>query len=541
MRLAEQTRSELTSVASKLVKRSSVVALCAYGSMVAGYSRPDSDYDLIVVVDRFREGVRYRYVEEPFAASALIVSETLLDGDAKTSSLGEFVVGRFLNIYEPIYNPELFKKVEIEYKKRVLTEALLELSSDYGDFSKHLIIPYDYFLFDKLKKRSAVYPPAVYSYVQTYTCPLASENRAFSVDGFKVAAEALAPRGFLTVETSSVRLHPERLRGDAFTKVQQIFNLTTRGVTQYAVHGYAGRVGLSVFRSEAESKLKRMREKPEPLPELERPRGLLSLEEGTIISDASRLQSELARKVGLSDFHVQDKLIGDPYSTTRVLMFRGEGREESLVVKNFSDVRSLKWAVLGLWAAAASRFSMTPMARLEREYAMTRTLRAGGVNVPRIMAVAPDERILVKEFIGGPTLASVIDNVLAGDREGLQSVSSYGRLLAQVHSAGLALGDAKASNVVVSPRGLFLTDLEQAVPGGDEAWDIAEFLYYTAKLSAKEGPMKLVAGAFLSAYRAVRTGEAVAKAHNAKYLRPFQPFLTPGMTKAIRDVMEEYS
>ena len=540
MRLTDGERSILGQVAATLVEPSSISALCAYGSKVAGYAHPDSDYDLIIVAKRFREGVRYRYLDKPVPSSALVVDEELLKEDARTSYLGEFVAGRFLNIYEAISNAELLSSIELDYKRRVVVEALLELSSDFGDFGRHFVIPYDYFLFQKLSRRAAVYPPALYSYVQTYSSRMANENRAASLSGFTSAAESLVPRGFLSVGPSGVRLLPEKMRGDAFTKVQSIFSLTTRGVTQYAVHGYAGRVGLSVFRREAQSKLKRMRETTGSLPELERPRSLLMLEEGVVIPEASLLVKELARLLGFSTYSTQERDIGEPYSTTRVLTFRHGAREESVVIKNYSDVRSLKWAFLGIWASAAKRFSMTPMARLDREYEMTGRLRRAGILVPSILAVAPDERVLVKEFVRGPTLAQVIYDFLGGSAEGLDTVSAYATLMAAIHSAGMALGDAKASNVVISPRGLFLTDLEQALIDGDKSWDIAEFLYYTSKLSKKEGAMKRVAAAFLGTYAASGNRATIDRARGSRYYRPFQPFLTPGMAKMLRDLMAEF-
>jgi len=540
LRLTAEERSSLEEVATSVVNKSTIAGLVAYGSKVAGYARPDSDYDLIIVSKRFREGIRYRYVEEPVTASALIVDEHLLAQDAQSSYLGEFVVGRLLNVYEPIVNQDLFTRIELLYKRRVLIEALLELSEDYGDFCKHLVVPYDYFLFEKLSKRASMYPPALYSYVQTYSCTLGAENRNISMSGFSSAAEALASRGLLSVVPAGVMMAPENMKGDAFTKVQSIFSLTTRGLTQYAVHGYAGRVGLSVYRREAESKLKRMRDAPRPIPELERPRVLLRLEEGVIIPDASLLEKELSRLLGFVTYSTKERDIGDPYSTTRVLTFSEGARESAVVVKSYSDVRSLKWALLGIWAAAANRFSMTPMARLSREYAMTRNLRRNGVLVPAILAIAPGERILVKEFISGKTLSSVIDRLMKGNSEGIDHVSAYAHLMAKVHGAGLALGDAKASNVVISPRGLYLTDLEQSVPDGDMAWDIAEFLYYTAKLSIREEAMGRVARAFLGAYVSSGSRQIVASAKSPKYYRPFQPFVTPGMARMLQMLMTEF-
>jgi tRNA A-37 threonylcarbamoyl transferase component Bud32 len=171
---------------------------------------------------------------------------------------------------------------------------------------------------------------------------------------------------------------------------------------------------------------------------------------------------------------------------------------------------------------------------------MTRSLRKNGILVPAILAVAPGERIMVKEFISGPVLSSVVDGILRGSSEGMGHVSAYADLLAKVHGAGLALGDAKANNVVISPRGLYLTDLEQSVPGGDMAWDIAEFLYYAAKLSTREEAMSGVARAFLGSYVSAGSRETVAKARSPKYYRPFQPVITPGMTRMLRELMAEF-
>ena len=541
MRLTEAEQSTVSGIAASLVKPAETSALAAYGSKVAGYARPDSDYDIIIVAKRFREGVRYRYVDSPVPASALIVDEHMLREDAATSYLGEFVVGRLLNVFEPIMNGDLFRTVELEYKGRVLVESLLELSSDYGDFGRHLTVPYDYFLFDKLHKRAAIYPPALYSYVHTYTCPQGEENRATSVVVFAEAARSLEPRGFLKVVPGGVTIVPEKFKADAFTRFHSMFSLTARGVTQYAVHGYAGRVGPSVFSREALSKLRRMRENPPPFSPLEEPRTLLQLKEGSFVPDASLLVEAISRLLGFKTYSTRERDIGEPYSTTRVLTFQDGARESSVVVKNYTDVRSLKWALLGVWASTANRFSASPTSRLDREYGMTLRLRSLGVPVPTVVAVAPGERILVKEFVGGPTLSAVINGLLKGGEGGLEHVSGYGDVIGKVHSWGIALGDTKPSNVIVSGRGLCLTDLEQAMPGGDQAWDIAEFLYYTAKLSVKDEAMGRVARAFLESYAKAGVRSNIAKARGQKYFGPFRPFLTPGMAKVLRDMLSTYA
>lgn len=541
-RLSEPERENLQRIAESLFAPRRIVSVCAYGSKVAGYSRKDSDYDLIVIVRKFQEGVRYKYVTEPIRASALIVEESLLMEDASNAALGEFVVGRFLNVYEPLSNGQVPRRAEVDYKRRIIAEALFELSSDYGDFSRNLIIPFEYFLFDKLKKRAMVYPPALYSYSHTYSGTMGVENKEFSLNGFREAASSLASKNLIRFKGDSITINPDKLKGDAFTKFLSLFSLTARGVTQYAIHGYAGRVGLGIFKKEAFSKLRRMREKENVPIELERPRRLLKLEEGVIFDQAAMMNDELARLYGFGkDYTFKERSAGEVYTTARVLTFSGGERTASFVVKRYSDVRSLKWALLSIWAFTARKFSMAPLSRLHREYHASLNLRRAGVKSPKIVGIAPDERVLVREYVEGPLLSGVIDRLLAGGSSGLTSVENFGKALAAVHRAGFALGDSKASNVVVADGGVFLTDLEQALEGGDMAWDLAEFLYYTAKLSVKGGGMEKVARAFLTAYKKENGKETISRARSVRYLAPFQPFLTPNMTKLMRDLMGEYS
>jgi tRNA A-37 threonylcarbamoyl transferase component Bud32 len=242
----------------------------------------------------------------------------------------------------------------------------------------------------------------------------------------------------------------------------------------------------------------------------------------------------------MDEFKAQVRDLGEPYSTTKVVKLVSGSRERSFVVKNFADLRSLKWALLGFWALSTNKFSMTPMARLEREYGAARLLRAAGIKTPITVAIAPDERILVKEYIEGDTLSHIIDGLLRGSEDGIDKVGEFAEVLAKAHAAGIALGDAKASNVIIARDGLYLTDLEQAVEGGDPAWDVAEFLYYTGKLLVKEEGMDNVAHAFLGAYAKSGDRSVLGRAKKPKYLRPFQPFIKAGMASMLKELMTEY-
>ena len=528
-----------------MVPDSKPLAVAAYGSKVAGYARPDSDYDLIVVAKKFRGKIKYRYVSSPVTAAALVVERELLEKDAVKAYLGEFVSGRLLNVYEPIMNAELFRKAEVDSKRRVLAEEILELGSKQGEFAQDLVIPLEYFLYNKLHKRAIIYPPALYSYIKTYTCPSGEENKAFTLDGFAEAAKSLQAEGVLEFESKGssarIRILGEALKSRSFAHMLSLFNLTTRGVRQYAVHGFAGRVGFNVFKDEALSKVKRMQQTADPPQELEEPSGLIGLDEGFAVPKAQELVERLASLSITGAYTKREKSLGEIYTTARLLTLRGsDGTEARYVLKHFADIRSVKWAILNVWSLSR-KFSTSPQARMHREYAASIALRKRGVATPKMVGAAIEDKILAKEYVEGERLSDVIQEILLGKSGETAVVERFGEAMGAVHKAGYALGDSKATNVIVNTHGLYFTDLEQATEGGDQAWDVAAFVYYQAKLSLKGSGMRTVSDAFLQGYAKSNGKENIAKAKSPKYVTPFRPLTAPQMLKVVRDSIEANS
>jgi tRNA A-37 threonylcarbamoyl transferase component Bud32/predicted nucleotidyltransferase len=546
-RLDPDESERLLEVADKVMgDGGKAVAVAAYGSKVAGYARQDSDYDLIVVAKKFKGRIRYQYVDSPARTSALVVEEGLLESDAVKAYLGEFVSGRLLNVYEPLLNGDLIRRAEVESKKRVLAEEILELGNQQGEFAQDLLIPLEYFLFDKLHKRALIYPPALYSYARTYTCPSGKENKAFSLEGFAQAALSLQSSGVLRVEAGDdgprVRILGEGLKSTAFARVLALFNLTSRGVKQYAVHGYAGRVGFNVFKDEALSKVKRMQEKVDAPTELEEPKRLIGLEEGFIIPKTEQMVERLATLSGLIAYRRTEKNLGEIYSTAKLVTLSGaRGEEVKFVFKYFADIRSMKWALLNVWSLSR-RFSMSPQARMHREYNASLVLRSRGVATPNIIGAVLDDKVFVKEYIEGERLSDAVQGLVAGKTEEAAAVEKFGEAMGAIHKAGFALGDSKAHNVIVkSDGGLYFTDLEQATEGGDEAWDIAMFVYYQTKLSFNDSGAEKVANAFLKGYRRANGVENILKAMSPKYVSPFRPLTSSQVLNAVKDSMDAHS
>ena len=158
--------------------------------------------------------------------------------------------------------------------------------------------------------------------------------------------------------------------------------------------------------------------------------------------------------------------------------------EKKVLAKRFKDWSGFKWFPLTLWSFGARSFAVTGQARLAKECAISEFLRSEGFNVPKILHVSNPERIVFMEFIEGESLSeiikrysSLIDETM--DAEILGIVSKVGEILAKIHGHNVSLGDTKPDNVLIKPDGtIYLIDFEQALQGGNKAWDIAVFLYY---------------------------------------------------------------
>jgi tRNA A-37 threonylcarbamoyl transferase component Bud32 len=152
-----------------------------------------------------------------------------------------------------------------------------------------------------------------------------------------------------------------------------------------------------------------------------------------------------------------------------------------------------------------------------------------------------DERTLVTEYSEGVSLDEPVREITAGTSNDTSGVEEYARVLGKLHEAGLVYGDTKPHNALVSKDGVDLLDLEQAEERGDKAWDLAEFLYYSARMAKQEDGMKLVADSFLAAYRNENGSQVIEKARRLRYLLPFLPFIAPRMRRVVRDSLARYS
>ncbi len=489
----------------------------------------------MIVTKNFEEKASGLHEPVPIKPYSIIIDEAVLLNAAERPMLDEVVIGKFLSIYEPLLNEEFLRKVEITYKKRIVAEKLIEIQADYGDFSSNLIIPYDYFLFDKLHKLALQQPDLVDIYRRIYCGDQKSESLAFGLRGFREAVESLASHGILIHGDGSVRILRERKqRKKALHKLNRINPLTTVGVIKNAFHTLASVAGIE-YKSKPLAKLK-FSEKIESAAELDRPNKLLRLEEGVIFDDPSKMIEEVALIYGFTGTYTHEEVKkGGLINSSTQLKITGEGVDAKFILKQFPELKNLKWIILNVWAFAAKRFNMTPLSRLNREVEAVRRLHGIGIKTHSITGVILDERTLVSEYTEGVPLDKFVEEIVSGKSTDTGNIEKYAQVLGKMHKVGLVYGDTKPANALVGDDGIYLIDLEQAVEGGNQAWDLAEFLYYSAMLAKQVEGMRLVARSFLTAYRSENGGGNIARARKLKYLIPFLLVMTPKMGRVVRE------
>lgn len=545
--LNEAEKQKVLETISPLLRKRQSDAACVYGSQVSGYFREDSDYDVILVLSKFLQRIKYYYINGEVKCSVLAVDSRSFEGDCNKSSLGEFLAGRLLNPFEALWNYDFVRKAEVAFKRRVILEGLEIAYAENGNFTEELEIDLSYFLFEKLRRRAALYPPVVFSYSQTYGERLFSTNRTAALDGFIAAARQLASEGMIEFVESNrtVRVKPGTFEKRTGARLGVTATYTVRGIRQYAVHGYAGRVGLDVVGREVVSKISRSRNRAK-LPDCIRyPKLFWRLPGSTLFAETTDWIGDLLDLFELKreETTVTDAPLGELASTAKYFTFQSKERAVSFAAKRYNDVKGMKWGLLNLWTLKNANFSVGALERLHREYHAIFELRRFGIATPKAIAVFLSERMLITDFVKGKDLSKAEADYLNERVDDLSPFTEFGKTLALLHKNGLCMGDSKPSNVVLSDsdKKIYLTDLEQAHRNGNPIWDVAEFIYYSIRFTMKEVKARKLVEAFIDGYKQAKGSPEIIKgAAGLRYRAPFQAFISPNvLTGVLKELREK--
>lgn len=531
--------------------------MCLYGSRVAGYSRVDSDFDVIIVLDDYPYAVKYIYTaEEEMKISALVVDLVSLQKDAASAFLGEFVVGRLLHIYEPIQNKDLFERLEVVYKKRVILDEISNIVKSANVLSTQIIFPLEYIMFSKVRYRSLLYPNAAYSYYQTYTGKNSCHNIEFSLGGYqKALKEILADdKGLLIVESSGRAIQISERRVDV-QRNQKIASLKLTKKLQefssYFIHAYAGRHTLRHVVKEAESKISRHKESSIRLPNfISSPKDLYwKLPEGVIVSDDKYWLDRIAELNGFSKYVISKKhSLGARNGATALYMLQDLNNQnitKSLVVKKMTRSARVMLSGFHRFSSTIDDPKVDPLFRLGNGYKALRYIRTMGLNTPIIQSVVLAKKILVTEFLEGKPISDVLKECL--NRNGVAAVDLMwinvtGEHIARIHAHQCTLGHIKPSNLIVCKNKLYFTGIEEfGLNSGDPLWDVIHFISHALENTTNTFVAKQILEEFFEGYSKEMPIEHIKKLVSAGYYLPaLYNMLNPSIAETIKKEITKF-
>ena len=164
---------------------------------------------------------------------------------------------------------------------------------------------------------------------------------------------------------------------------------------------------------------------------------------------------------------------------------------------------------------------------MTNEYGINRYLARKRLNVPEIIHISLNERILIENYVPGKPVDKLVGEMV--NQKGLSSsqlrmAEQLGETLSRIHEVGVSVGDSKPENFVLKEDEIFTVDLEQGGRKGDYAWDVAELLYYSGHYSRNpipsHGLTELVAE-FIGGYSKDGVISELKKAAGVRYLKVF--------------------
>ena len=556
--LDKETRDEILDICKKTASASDIVGVSIYDLPTDSIGGKGKDINVLLILaakkltlKHQRKGLR---TLEGSTVSLLAVDQRTFKEDVEKDWLGGLLVENMLVPYQPLVNADFLWDQEVKAKKRVVTEILGNLVLEYPEMISELLIRPEYFMFEAMARKASLYPPITYRFLSILRGDLGEKNRELMMIGFKAALDELAREELVDYSEGCVKIAKgfasaiQRRKLRVLHLLKGVRNRILRHslvvfpeMMRYLIEDY----GLYTRRFMDGVDVAEI-----SLPELEDTKrfifmptssGLVSLSDKVTIEDFVR--RTVSEGAGL---RVHTEKFGGVLNAVYRLSLHGEKESQTIIVKVFKDWYGWKWFPLALWALGTRGFAVLGKSRLEKEYAANRFLSSKGINVPRIIYVSPKERLIFQEYVEGENLTKVIKRICsskekAADLAGV--VRQVGGEVAKAHQLDVALGDCKPENVIIAEDGrIFFVDLEQAARDGDQAWDIAELLYYSghyALLSPVE-VAQMMARELIDGYlEAGGKIENIRKARFPRYVKVFSFFTPPHILFAISNTCKE--
>ncbi|KON31282.1 hypothetical protein AC482_01290 [miscellaneous Crenarchaeota group-15 archaeon DG-45] len=498
----------------------------------------------LVAADDFSRGAqRLIGLWEDARLELLAVDRRLFEADVRDSALLEAAAVRLLLPYVALKGGGYLARWERLYKRRKIQESLAGLAMEHPELSSELLVDPRYFVHDSLLRLSHLLPRAFELLGDL------DEGGSELLGGFTEALRELESEGTVRIIEGLVSVDrgfvDEVLRRgfsapDQLTRVQR----QLQGLLKLGLRG-----AVDLFRPPSLSVVEDLVSTAVGVQNLPRPDRFLHFPTATGIapmSEATSIDEFLSRlrppgRAGKTRLRRFGGVLNEVY----MLTYAVDGETRRAIMKRYPNWVSLKWAPIALWTLGTKNFAVQGRSRMERECATSSLLGRSGIPVPKILLTSFEDRLLVREYVEGESLADIVKAAIQGGPNGHGDLlRRAGGTVAAVHGAGATLGDCKPENFVVAAGGEpFIVDLEQGTRGGDETWDLAEFLYFSGHYAGPFAPLHEVvevARCFIEGYVAGGGDRrSAAEAARLRYTKVFTPIALPTVISAIAQTCRE--
>ncbi len=533
-----------------------VVAACFYGPRVCGYADEKSDVNILLVLSGNRLTLKsYLGSMNEIYAFILAADQGMFERDVEQGLLGEFIAEKIATPYEALINEEYLRRQEVKLKRRLIWELLENIVSEFPELSHELLIEAEYFLYEAMTRRARLFPPITYSFLNMLREDLKEKNMDAMMRGYLDALKKLAEEKWIASSEEYVKITENFVEAVRRRKlpVPGFIRSVQRAVSLHVFSVFPKMMRPLIHEQKLFMDSHREAKAEEEVLELEDPKrhifmptslGLVKLSDRTTIED---FLGKAVPDGKISDVKMEE--VGGVLNTVYLLTFQKDQKEQRVIVKKFKDWRGFKWFPLALWTIGTRSFAVMGRSRLEREYAINQFLSSQSLPVPRVLYISPKERLIFQDFIEGENMVKTIKRIVSDKQvtpEEASLIREIGRKTAKAHKLGVALGDFKPENIIITEEGkAYFLDFEQATRNGNQAWDIAEFLYYSGHYvfplsSAKAA--ELISREFIKGYlQAGGKKETVRKAGSVRYTKVFSIFTPPHVILAISNICKQMS
>lgn len=544
-----QQKAKLSSWCNQIAGSRKIKGACLFGARVSGYGNERSILNVLLIVKDYPSRLMvYPKLLNDVNAFFLVVDSGLFEADVEQAIIGEFVAEKLMLPYQPIINPEYLQLQEFRLKKRTIWELLENLVLEYPEMSHEFIIKPQYFMYENMARKARLYPLLTYSFLNVLRKTLRKQNTELMMQGYLEAIKALGKEGWITLTEDCLKINRAFIENVKKRRIRlhTLFRTVQRGLLTHVLRSFPGVIQpiledqelfLRRHRQIAEEKLMFQLDASQNYLFVPTPDGLVPLSDATGIEDYICNFVQKGKTIKIEH-------LGGVLNTVFLVTYEKNGELQRIVVKKFKDWFSFKWFPLAFWTLGTHSFAVLGQTRLEREYAINQFLSKEGFRVPKILHISQQQRLIFKEYIEGINMTKIIKQILFSKenaKEELALIQKVGETIAKAHALGIALGDCKPENIIVTNDGeVVFLDLEQASRDGNKPWDVAEFLYYSGHYIspiANTNVAELITQNFITGY--LKSGgkkEIIKKAWSAQYTKVFSIFTPPQVIFTISNI-----